>query len=202
MPRAFTDDERELIAKRLLEQGSELFATHGLRKTSVEELARAAGISKGAFYLFYDSKEALFMDAVEHAEQMFRADVLAAIDAPGPSPRARLAGVLREAFTTWRTIPLLRAFNSTDYERLYRRMPVEKLQEHLLSDRAFLQTLIDRCRAAGIPITAPVERVAGLVYALMFVNLHEDDLGQDAGALDVLIELTAAYCLGEISVDA
>lgn len=201
MPRAFTEDERELIAGRLVEQGSELFAAHGLKKTSVEELATAAGISKGAFYLFYDSKEALFMDAVEHAEQAFRADVLAAIDAPGPSPRARLAAVLREAFSTWRRIPLLQAFNSIDYERLYRRMPAEKLQEHLLSDRGFIETLIGRCRAAGIPITASLERFAGLIYALMFVSLHEDDLGQGSDALDVMIELTAAYCLGEVGVD-
>jgi len=60
MPRPLTRTEREAIRARLLEAGRELFARHGLRKTTVEELARAAGIAKGTFYLFFRSKEALY----------------------------------------------------------------------------------------------------------------------------------------------
>jgi AcrR family transcriptional regulator len=37
----------------LLRQGSTFLTTYGIRKTNVEDLTRAAGISKGAFYLFY-----------------------------------------------------------------------------------------------------------------------------------------------------
>ena len=65
MPKAFTEQEKELIRKRLLEQGYKQFSAYGLRKTNIEEVASACGISKGAFYLFYPSKEALFMDVVE-----------------------------------------------------------------------------------------------------------------------------------------
>jgi len=52
MPRAFTDPERDAIRARLMDAGRELFARRGIRATTVEQLARAAGISKGAFYLF------------------------------------------------------------------------------------------------------------------------------------------------------
>ena len=72
MPRAFSEQEKELIRKRLLEQGHRQFSAYGLRKTNIEELAEAAGISKGAFYLFYASKEAIFMDVVEQVEERFR----------------------------------------------------------------------------------------------------------------------------------
>ena len=68
MPKAFTVDEKELISKRLLEQGYKQFSTYGLKKTSIEGLAVAAGISKASFYVFYESKESLFMDIVEQAE--------------------------------------------------------------------------------------------------------------------------------------
>ena len=88
MPKGFTEHEKELIRKRLLEQGYKQFSAYGLKKTNVEELAEASGISKGAFYLFYESKEALFMDVIELAEERFRQEILAAIDLPGPSPRA------------------------------------------------------------------------------------------------------------------
>jgi AcrR family transcriptional regulator len=202
MPKAFTDYEKKLIGERLLEQGTILFSTRGLKKTSIEELAVAAGISKAAFYIFYESKEALFMDVVEQAEKRFRQEVLAVIDMPGPSPRARLFAVLEKAFSLWKTIPFLQFFTGSDYDLLYRRVPVEKIQEHLYSDQEFVDDLVSRCKKAGIPIQAQPEQVNGLLHALFFTVLHEDDFGSEnfGGAMDLLLELTAAYCLGEVRI--
>jgi AcrR family transcriptional regulator len=204
MPKGFTEDEKKLIGERLLEQGYRQFSAHGLKKTNVEELATAAGISKGAFYLFYESKEALFMDVMEQAEKRFRLELLAAVDLPGPSPRARLLAVLRKAFDLFKTIPLLQFFTSSDYDVLFRRMPSEKLAEHLGSDRVFIEELLERCRKAGIPIQAPVEEVSGLLYALVVTFLHEDDFGPGnmKGTFDTLMQLVAAYCLGEVAIAA
>lgn len=36
-----------------------------MRKTSVEQLTEAAGISKGSFYCFFDSKKLLFFSVLE-----------------------------------------------------------------------------------------------------------------------------------------
>src|SRR5512142_3186432 len=108
MPKGFSEQERTLIRQRLVEQGYHLFSAYGLKKTTVEELAAAAGISKGAFYLFYDSKEALFMDVIEEtAEKRLRRELLAAVELPGPTPRARLLGLFARAFAIFRTVPLL-----------------------------------------------------------------------------------------------
>jgi AcrR family transcriptional regulator len=204
MPKAFTDLEKKAIRERLLKQGSKLFATYGLKKTSVEELATAAGISKAAFYLFYESKEALFMDVVELAEADFRRQVLDAVEPPGPTPRARLVVVLKKAFTLWRTVPLFQMFTRADYEMMAGRVPAETLQEHLRNDQIFIEELVARCRAAGIPILMRPEALHGLVHALFFVVLHEDDLGPGnlSAATDTLIELVAAFCLGEVTVEA
>lgn len=201
MPKAFTEHEKELISKRLLEQGYKQFSAYGLKKTNIEEIAKAAGISKGAFYIFYKSKEALFMDVAEQAEEHFRQEVLAVIDLPGPSPRSRLLAVLKKVFPLWKTIPLLQFFTRGDYDLLLRRIPEEVLREHLTSDQKFMAELIARCRQAGIPIQVPVEQFYSLMYTLLIVSLHEDDLipGYSSGAFDLLMELTAAYCLGEIS---
>lgn len=200
MPRAFTENEKQRIRAMLMEQGERQFSSFGLKKTSVEELAQASGISKAAFYLFFESKEALFMDVVEQAEQRFRTQVLAAVDQPGPTPRARLAAVLRTAFSLWRTIPLLHFFTSSDYEQIARRIPPEKIQEHLNSDRVFLQDLNARLQAASIPVKVSLEEIGALMYVLFFAVLHENDLGPGmlAHANETLIELVAAYWLGEI----
>jgi AcrR family transcriptional regulator len=202
MPKAFSEYEKELIGQRLLEQGYKLFSVYGLRKTNIEELAQAAGISKGAFYNFYESKEALFMDVIEQAEIRLRREVLAAVDLPGPSPRARLSAVLRKAFDFFETMPILRFVTSSDYDLLFRKFPAEKLQEHLTSDRAFIEELIARCREAGIPIRAQPEQVIGLLYPLVLSILHKDDWSgiNFGGSIDLLLDLIAAFCLGEVEV--
>jgi AcrR family transcriptional regulator len=200
MPKGFTAQEKELIRKRLLKEGYKQLAAHGLKKTSVEELAEAAKISKGAFYLFYESKEALFMDVVEMAEQHFRQDILAAVELPGPSPRARLFSVFKQALALAKTMPLLQFLTSSDFDVLFRRMPAEKLREHLASDREFSAELVARCRGAGIPIRAQPEEIMGLLYPLVLMTLREDEPGRNAftGSLDLLLELVAAFCLGEV----
>ena len=46
--------------RRILEAAAKLFAYYGYDKTTVSDIAEEAGISKGAVYLHYKSKEALF----------------------------------------------------------------------------------------------------------------------------------------------
>jgi len=203
MPKAFTEQEKELIRKRLLEQGHKQFSAYGLRKTNIEELAEAAGISKGAFYLFYASKEALFMDVVEQVEQRFRQELFAMVDVPGLSPRARLFALLQHAFHRVKTIPLLQFLTGSDYDLLFRRVPPETFQEHVAHDRAFLNELSTRCRNAGIPLRVRPEEMISLLYPLVLSILHEDAYAGAfplGGSVDVFLELIAALWLGEIEL--
>src|ERR1700688_1474791 len=45
---------------RLLDAAARLFTRFGFDKTSIDEIARDAGVSKGAVYLHWPSKDALF----------------------------------------------------------------------------------------------------------------------------------------------
>lgn len=202
MPRAFNEHDKELIRKRLLEHGYKLFSAFGLRKTSIEEIAKAAGISKGAYYRFYQSKEALFMDVVELAERRFRQELLATIHLPGPSPRARLLAVLKKAFALLKTVPVLQFFTGNDFDLLMRRIPEERLQEHLAGDRQFLEELVARGKEAGIPIRARPEEISGLLYPLVLTVLHDNAPRpfRLSGNIDLLLELVAAFSLGEVDV--
>ncbi len=58
-----SNPERE---KRILSAAADLIAHYGYDKTSVEEIAQAAGVSKGAIYLHFKSKEALFEALLLH----------------------------------------------------------------------------------------------------------------------------------------
>ncbi len=200
MPKPFSDHEKHIIRRRLLDRGYELFCLHGLKKVNVEELAMAANISKGAFYQFIESKEALFMDIVEEAEQRYRVELLSAIELPGPSPHSRLYAVMKKALSIWQDIPILQFLASGDNDLLFRRLPADRISEHMSSDQVFIDQFIDHCREFGIPVKISANQFRNLTYTLLLIMLHRNDFG--VGVLDetydLLLEMITAYCLGEI----
>lgn len=64
MARSFTEREKENIKTNLQEACKQSWTQYGYKKTSVDDLCRQTGISKGAFYLFFESKEALFCEVL------------------------------------------------------------------------------------------------------------------------------------------
>ena len=57
MAMIFNDESREKMRIQLLETGFASIKLHGLKKTSVTDVANSAGIAAGTFYKFFDSKE-------------------------------------------------------------------------------------------------------------------------------------------------
>ena len=64
MSRSFTEREKENIKRSLREACKQSWTQYGYKKTSVDDLCKQVGISKGAFYLFFESKEALFCEVL------------------------------------------------------------------------------------------------------------------------------------------
>jgi AcrR family transcriptional regulator len=62
------DDKREETRARLLEAAAEVFAKKGYERASVDDVAQAAGFTKGAVYWNFASKEELFL-ALVHERQ-------------------------------------------------------------------------------------------------------------------------------------
>ena len=60
-------DERR---SQLLTLAHTLFADRTYEEISIDEIAKAAGISKGLLYHYFSSKRAFYVAAVEHAAQM------------------------------------------------------------------------------------------------------------------------------------
>lgn len=99
MPRKFTGGEREQVRGKILAAGRERFARYGAGKTTMEEVARAAGIGKGTLYLFFPSKEDLLFELIrreynardEFLDRLARAEPLTK-----PALRQALEDVFRE----------------------------------------------------------------------------------------------------------
>ncbi|MBV9580039.1 MAG: TetR/AcrR family transcriptional regulator [Chloroflexi bacterium] len=70
------------------------FAHGGFSTTSMPEIADAAGLSVGALYRYFSSKEDLFLAVVAERVAVYNVAVFAALDRPG-HPVERLQGALR-----------------------------------------------------------------------------------------------------------
>jgi AcrR family transcriptional regulator len=57
----------------LREAARKEFVRHGLQKARIEDITHACGVSKGAFYLHFESKEALFGELVEEFDRTMTA---------------------------------------------------------------------------------------------------------------------------------
>lgn len=79
----------------VLDAALALFVENGFAQTRVEDIARRAGISKGAVYLYFPSKEALVEGLVQRAIRPIAEEAIEQLaDLPG-DPRVIISTVLR-----------------------------------------------------------------------------------------------------------
>jgi len=197
MPKAFSKHEKETIRAQLHEKAKKLFEKQGIKKTSIDELAQAAGISKGAFYLFYESKEELLMEILEELETDFRSRIFDFSISPKSNARQLLAKLFQDALLTWDEYPLLKNFGMAEYEYLARKLPPQRVQAHAHRDHEFVDEFIKRIKREGIVVKASPRVISNLMKSLFFVSLHRDDLGPQAyvESMEILADLIARYII-------
>ena len=64
LPKAYSDQEKEYIRKRLKEEAAKCLAQYGIKRTTVDEIVQGVKIPKATFYLFYQSKEMLLFEVI------------------------------------------------------------------------------------------------------------------------------------------
>ncbi len=76
-------DINDDVRKALLTAATGIFARYGYQKTTVDDLAKAAGKGKSTFYYYYKSKEEIFRDVIEKEAQILRGKLIEAISIRG-----------------------------------------------------------------------------------------------------------------------
>jgi AcrR family transcriptional regulator len=196
VPRAFTAAERETIEARLAEAGLEEFGRHGLRRTNVAALARAAGIAKGSFYLFFPSKEALLLSLLAAERARTRAKLEAIVGDAALPPRDRIERFLRLSFESFAESPLLAQLRDPEEaEALARTLPAGALDHELSAQDDYFVEVLQEWQDAGELTPLESEAIAGLAQAIRAVGLEHAAIG-DARfprTLDLLVGALADY---------
>ncbi|MBP1736779.1 MAG: TetR/AcrR family transcriptional regulator [Oscillospiraceae bacterium] len=185
MAKGFTDQEQVVIRRKLKDAARVCAVSSGMRKTTVEQLTRAADISKGAFYKFYVSKELLFFEILEdlHTE-IYQAsvDVLGRCDMLSPARRAAetiltACRIMNESGMT--------DFLEQDVPYLLRRIPAEVQAEHYHSDIVHITELL---QSAGLTPHGGAALAAATVRGLLLMVSHRKEIGESyPQVLDTLV---------------
>jgi AcrR family transcriptional regulator len=76
----------------ILDAAMRVFSRYGFKKTSMDDLARAAGLSRQGLYLHFATKEALFKEAVVYTIEAMRGAARSALAGEKLSVEERLLG--------------------------------------------------------------------------------------------------------------
>ena len=87
----------------LLAAGEALFLARGIAATSLEDITRRAGVSKGLFYLYFPSKEDLVLALQEQFSRQLAERVAAAADIPA-AWTAKLDACVQASFECYRDL--------------------------------------------------------------------------------------------------
>ncbi len=171
---AFTDYESQQIREALLKEARRCAVTLGMRKTSVEQLTQAAGISKGSFYKFYESKELLFFTVLEdvHTEvyQVAEETLRKTKDLPPVERGARtiLAACRKLSETGAMT------FIENDARTLLQRLPENVKAEHYHDDEVHIRALLEE---GGLIPPGGMALAAATVRGLILTVSHQEQIG-------------------------
>ena len=178
VPAPLNERERTVIRSNLRKAAAECLAATGISKTSVDTLVKKAGIAKGTFYLFYESKEILFFEVLgefhEKAEREMKAELAAAAHSSekGKITAEQLSDIILKMCTMTRAsfFPALLKNGEVDY--LMRKLPQEMLREHLSEDEDRLDILMPYLPDDCCLLTHPERKTAvAQAYQLLFLML-------------------------------
>ncbi len=193
MPKTFTEQEKTIIQNILIQKGREFFGKYGLKKTSVTELTKAAGIAQGTFYNFYDSKEDLYFEILE-LEQLNNEQFLEDILTSSHSTKEIIRKIIKGTFELFENNPIIRRlYESHDYELIIRKLTPEKLENHQKNDIIRVSNIVKRLQEKNELIESRPEVIAGLLRAVAILYFHQDEVGTEVypEVMDLLANIVA-----------
>lgn len=166
--RAVGDDAKEQRREEILAAAKATFAAKGFHATTIGDVAKAAGVSYGSIYWYFESKDALFHALMDHQEAALRAhiDRTAGQLAGGASGEALFRASVRATFEFFEAdrdvVRLLFQDSLVLGDRFDRHLA--GIYEGFIAD---IESTIEAAQAAGYVIEAPPRMVAFSVAALI-----------------------------------
>lgn len=191
----FTDNEKIIIVDRLKNAAKECLKSYGVRKTTVEQLTKMAGISKGAFYNFYESKEILFFQVLEAFQKSIGEELIEIFMENQEDKKQGFIESILHMYMKVKNSFIITLVKNDDLEYLMRKLPQQVISRHHSLDDALAGQLFS---ILGVSISEKIEVASAALRAIFLTLLHEREIGDYYDrVLKVLVTGVANEIFGE-----
>ncbi len=176
----------------IYETAKAIFSEKGFKDTSIQAITKAAKMAVGTFYLYYSSKEQLFMEIFKDENTKLKRSFLDTLDME-QSPKAIILQMLRVNQEGIQASPILREwYASAEFRKIEQAYREERAIDSLdfLYD-TFLM-LVQRWQAEGKMRSDIDSQIIMKVFeAIINVDTHKDEIGLEyfPALLDIMTDL-------------
>jgi AcrR family transcriptional regulator len=161
------EEKKARTRERLLEAATAVFARRGLAAASLDEIAEEAGLTKGAVYSNFASKEELVLAVLQATSDRRIHDITAQVDVTGSvREEARKAGSMFMASTQEELSILLLGLDLIAYSGRNPEFRDRQIAYHRESLREIADIVESSAREFGLELPLPPDRFAIVLNAL------------------------------------
>jgi len=169
--KAFTETEKEQVRAGILKAAYGLFETLPYGEVKIEAIAKAAGIGKGTLYLFFTSKEHVFIEVMMTFEERLQSRIRLTIESLVTAEEKLLKAI---------TIGLRETDNNEIYKalmdghlmgRIMATLSEEQMAQMAQLDLDFMDNII-----GDLPIKVSRELAVDLLRGVFYLRLYEAQL--------------------------
>lgn len=194
MPIPFTEEQQKQIREKLFRAGIRLSKELGLQRMTVSKLTKEAGIAKGSFYHFFESKEEFILALADYDNEKMN-EMLA----------NALAG--RKQMTTHEFFLFLREYFYSDYDFMGR-LTIDDfmwIKNHMDVSDAFNGRNLVNLLKSLLPLVSDAREdidlgiVVNLVKSIYAMREHRATLVQESldDSIELVLRLLEVYISGK-----
>jgi len=173
-PKGFSDEEKDELRAKLCLECERSWAIHGYKKTSIGELTAKIGISTGAFYLLYSSKEDLFCETLERVQNRLTNGLQQIISSEGGKSGFIKAMIWH--FQEYDKSPFLYDSGTPDFLAFLNKLPKDRI-EKLKGDS--VSSFNDMIELANLTLKVDMEKAHAITSTLLFTVTLKERLTYD-----------------------
>jgi AcrR family transcriptional regulator len=183
MAKAFSKGEMETIRQKLIESCRICWERYGYKRTNVAELASMSGVSAGAFYSFFPSKEMLFIETSnDFAGKLYLIFWEGKPEHPTKSDLAKALKMIIHELKGNSWIFSLRE----DYAIFLRKLPDNFLEQEYRKDLVDVSEIV---KLYELTPKASIPEITSVVYTVILSLYFSDVIGENHQfAMDFLID--------------
>lgn len=155
-----------------------LFSANGFKNTNVSDITKMAGIAAGTFYLYYASKDKLFMEIFLEENVQLKKKILASVDLDG-DPFHVIQELLRQNLNGIVSNPILKEWYNRD---VFNKIEQNYREENGIERVDFLYDsfieVVKKWQAEGkMRADIDSEMIMAMFAAIIQMDTHKEEIG-------------------------